>query len=117
MGNVQMLYLLFIALYPVLEEQVLKKTRFSATAYRISVGVVMLVTGDGVTLQWCDVPGVLLPRVGDRRFFFQEVPPACLVFAHPVLMILRSVIYVVRIKHTVTDYVYIQYYFVLHYVV
>lgn len=41
---------------------------FSAAAYRISVGLVMSVTGDRVTLQWCDVPGVLLPRVGDRRF-------------------------------------------------
>ena len=39
---------------------------FYAAAYRISIGFVMSVTGDRVTLQWCDV---LLPRVGDRRFF------------------------------------------------
>ena len=43
---------------------------FSAAAYRISVGLVMSATGDGVALRWFDVPGVLLPRVGDRRFFW-----------------------------------------------
>jgi hypothetical protein len=42
---------------------------FSAAAYRISLGLVMSVTGDRVTLQWCDVPGVLQPRVGGRWFF------------------------------------------------
>jgi len=42
---------------------------FSAAAYRNSIGLVMSVTGDTVTLQCCDVPGVLLPRVGVRRLF------------------------------------------------
>ena len=62
-----MRYLLFIALYTARKRNEFLNL-FSAAAYRISVGLVMSVTGDRVTLQWCDVPGVLLPPVGDRRF-------------------------------------------------
>jgi hypothetical protein len=54
---------------------------FAAAAYRISIGLVMSVTGDRVTLQLFAVPGVLLPRVRDRSF---------LQLAHPVLMFPRG---------------------------
>ena len=61
---------------------------FSARAYRISVGLVMSVIGDSVTLQWCDSTLRFAASCGGSEvFFFRRFLQLVLYFTHPVQMI------------------------------